>query len=47
MAKIEEILPDLVFEPLADATQYEKEARILNVFDVEVCCRGTKCISSR
>lgn len=47
MAKIEEILADLVFEPLADATQYEKEARILNVFDVEICCRGTKCISSR
>lgn len=47
LAKIEEILPDLVFAPLADSTQYEKEARILNVFDVEVCCRGTKCISSR
>jgi hypothetical protein len=35
--------PGLVFEPFAGADRRDREARILNVFDVEVCCRGAKC----
>lgn len=34
---------DLEFEPFADAERRDREARILNVFDVEVCCHGAKC----
>lgn len=37
------MLPGLVFEPFAGADRRDREARILNVFDVEVCCRGAKC----
>ncbi|HBI16100.1 MAG TPA: hypothetical protein DDY20_11395 [Desulfobulbaceae bacterium] len=33
----------LVFEPFAGADKRDREARILNVFDVEVCCREAKC----
>ena len=35
--------PSLVFEPFTGADRRDREARILNVFDVEVCCRGAKC----
>jgi len=31
------------FEPFADADKREREARILNVFDEEVCCKGGTC----
>lgn len=34
---------DLAVEPFADAAKREREARILNVFDEEVCCRGGVC----
>lgn len=34
---------ELEFEPFADAGRRDREARILNVFDVEVCCHGAKC----
>ena len=37
------MLPGLVFEPFAGADRRDREVRILNVFDVEVCCRGAKC----
>ncbi len=43
--QLKELLPSFSFEPLSCGSQYEKEARILNVFDVEVCCRGTKCLT--
>lgn len=33
----------LEFEPFVDARSREREARILNAFDVEVCCRGGTC----
>jgi hypothetical protein len=33
----------LVSEPFVSAEKRDREARILNVFDVEVCCRGAKC----
>lgn len=35
--------PGLVFEPFAGSDRRDREARILNCFDVEVCCRGAKC----
>lgn len=35
--------PDLVFAPFVGADRRDREARILNVFDEEVCCRGAKC----
>ncbi|MDD3619031.1 MAG: type I restriction enzyme HsdR N-terminal domain-containing protein [Desulfobulbaceae bacterium] len=34
---------ELVFEPFADEEKREREARILHVFDEEVCCRGGVC----
>ena len=29
--------------PLADEAQWERNLRVLNVFDLEVCCRGDSC----
>ncbi|MHB8788651.1 MAG: type I restriction enzyme HsdR N-terminal domain-containing protein [Desulfobulbaceae bacterium] len=37
------MVPGLVFEPFVGADRRDREARILNAFDVEVCCRGAKC----
>ena len=37
------MLARLEFEPFIDAQGREREARILNAFDVEVCCRGGTC----
>ena len=34
---------ELVFEPFGDEQRREREARILNAFDVEVCCKGGTC----
>lgn len=34
------MVDELDFEPFADELSREKEERILNVFDVEVCCHG-------
>ena len=34
---------ELAFEPFADEEKREREARILHVFDEEVCCRGGVC----
>ena len=31
------------FVPLADDSQREKALRVLNTFDLEVCCRGDSC----
>ena len=33
----------LVFEPFVGTERRDREARILNAFDVEVCCHGAKC----
>lgn len=37
------MLDSLEFEPFADEQCREREARILNAFDVEVCCRNGTC----
>lgn len=41
--KLTAMVQDLEFEPFADNERREKEARILNVFDVEVCCHDGTC----
>jgi len=41
--KLVVMLETLKFEPFADEHAREREARILNVFDVEVCCRNGTC----
>ncbi|VAW38061.1 hypothetical protein MNBD_DELTA04-191 [hydrothermal vent metagenome] len=38
---------ELVFEPFADKKRREKEARILNAYDLEVCCRGGVCVTDK
>ncbi len=40
----EALLPELVFSPFTDRQGREREARILNVFDEEVCCRDGTCL---
>jgi len=40
--RIEELLPTLDFTPLAPKKR-EPELRILNAFDVEICCAGGPC----
>jgi len=37
------MLNQLVFEPFTDKKKREKEARILNAFDLDICCRGGVC----
>jgi hypothetical protein len=37
------MLDGLKFENFADEQGREREARILNAFDVEVCCRNGTC----
>ncbi|WP_456388357.1 type I restriction enzyme HsdR N-terminal domain-containing protein [Desulfolithobacter sp.] len=37
------MLPELLFEPFTDPEKREKEERILNAFDLQVCCRGMSC----
>ena len=41
--KLKELTKNLAFEPYTDTTSREKEERILNAFDVEVCCRNGTC----
>ncbi|MCL7486932.1 MAG: type I restriction enzyme HsdR N-terminal domain-containing protein [Desulfobulbaceae bacterium] len=41
--KLAGMLATLQFEPFVDEHAREREARILNVFDVEVCCRNNSC----
>ncbi|MCK5341455.1 MAG: type I restriction enzyme HsdR N-terminal domain-containing protein [Desulfobulbaceae bacterium] len=40
----EALFPSLAFKPTPGAEKKEKELRILNAFDVEVCCAGKKCL---
>ena len=39
----EELFESLDFTPLADDKKRERELRILNAFDIEVCCAGGPC----
>ena len=39
-----EIFDSLEFEPFADKEKRERELRILNAYDVEVCCAGAPCV---
>jgi hypothetical protein len=39
----EELVRELVFAPFADPEKRDQALRILNVFDLEVCCFGTQC----
>lgn len=41
--KLAKMLDGLEFEPFVDEQSREREARILNAFDVEVCCRNGTC----
>ncbi len=41
--KLCEMMDRLDFELFADEQKREREARILNAFDVEVCCRNGTC----
>jgi len=38
-----ELVKTLRFEPFADETKKDRERRILNAYDVEVCCAGGPC----
>jgi len=38
--KARDLLPSLVFREPLDDKKRERELRILNAFDVEICCRS-------
>ncbi len=38
---------ELRFEPFADKKRRDQEARILNAYDLEVCCRGGVCVTDK
>lgn len=40
----EGLVAELVFEPLTDPARRERELRVLNAFDAEVCCVGGPCV---
>ncbi len=40
----EALLQEYDFEPFADPVQRDRALRILNVFDQEVCCMGSRCV---
>ncbi len=39
----EKLLQEARFEPYDDPGQREKALRVLNTFDLEICCRGDSC----
>ncbi|MBU0483770.1 MAG: type I restriction enzyme HsdR N-terminal domain-containing protein [Proteobacteria bacterium] len=41
--ELQQMFSSLAFIPLVDQNRREKEARILNAFDLEVCCAGNPC----
>jgi len=47
MAELAEMLNKLQFDSFADQAKYERELRILNAFDVEICCAGGPCALPR
>lgn len=42
--KAVKMLGEADFSPFTDQAKREREERILNVFDLEVCCRGGTCV---
>lgn len=38
-----ELVEELRFEPFTNETKKDRERRILNAFDVEICCAGGPC----
>lgn len=42
-AQLKEMLQSLHFKPFDDPSRRDRELRILNTFDLEVCCRGDSC----
>ncbi|MBW2502037.1 MAG: type I restriction enzyme HsdR N-terminal domain-containing protein [Deltaproteobacteria bacterium] len=38
-----ELVQSLRFEPFTDETRKDRERRILNAYDVEICCAGGPC----
>jgi len=42
-SRAEALVRECVFEPFADQEKRDQALRILNVFDLEVCCIGTRC----
>ncbi len=38
-----ELRAEYAFEPLTDPGERERALRILNAFDLEICCRGDSC----
>ncbi len=38
-----DLVKSLSFEPFADETKRDRERRILNAYDIEVCCVGGPC----
>jgi hypothetical protein len=41
--KAEDLLQTLRFEPFDDRTKIDREKRILNAYDIEICCVGGPC----
>lgn len=39
-----DLVKSLCFKPFIDETRRDKERRILNAYDVEVCCAGGPCV---
>jgi hypothetical protein len=42
--QLEKLSAGLAFLPLVDAQKREREARILHIYDEEVCCRSGECL---
>ncbi|MBU0908748.1 MAG: type I restriction enzyme HsdR N-terminal domain-containing protein [Proteobacteria bacterium] len=47
MAELAQMFDKLHFAPLNDRAKSERELRILNAFDVEICCAGGPCALPR
>lgn len=45
--RLVEMCDELMFEPFADEKRRKNEARILNAYDLEVCCRGGVCVTDK
>ena len=43
MKEAKDLLKSLRFEPFTDETKKDRERRILNAYDVEICCAGGPC----
>ena len=43
MKETKDLLKSLRFEPFTDETKKDRERRILNAYDVEICCAGGPC----